>query len=146
MPFSLLNAEAMPDWFLFTQKRVYSGSIMLMTWAFASTIISLGFNSTLRAILLSPSWETFMDSSAQIAEREMTLIWDPEYNVNYDFMMASPNPDIMKIMNTAIFVNSTEDLLEIISEKGFENLVFFVEVSCIIVTTNASQKRISNSH
>ncbi|XP_023338523.1 uncharacterized protein LOC111709146 [Eurytemora carolleeae] len=71
MPFSLLNAEGMPDWFTFGQKKVISGSILLIVWALASALLTFAFSSNLRAILLSPVMETFADTSAQIVEKNL---------------------------------------------------------------------------
>ncbi|XP_023326038.1 glutamate receptor U1 isoform X2 [Eurytemora carolleeae] len=123
--FSLLNAEGMPDWFLISKKRVYSGSIMLMTWALACSLLTFGFSSNLRAILLSPSYEPFMDSSFQIAERGMTLVWNTKYNAILDYMRSSPNPSVSEIMKTIVYVTSEDDVSEIIAEKGLKNLVFY---------------------
>ncbi|XP_023346978.1 uncharacterized protein LOC111715827 isoform X2 [Eurytemora carolleeae] len=74
IPFSLINAEAMPDLFLFSKHRVYSGSLILLTWALASALLTMGFSSNLRAILLAPSWDPFLDTHSQIAQRGMDLI------------------------------------------------------------------------
>ncbi|XP_023342257.1 uncharacterized protein LOC111711987 [Eurytemora carolleeae] len=124
MPFSLLNAEAMPDWFLDSNKRVYSGSIFLLTWALASTILTFGFSSILRAILLAPSWEPYMDTSVQIAERKMTLLWHFNCYVKYDSRLTSHNPAVPKIINTAVFCETKEQVLNAIAEHGIENIVF----------------------
>ncbi|XP_023322772.1 uncharacterized protein LOC111697116 [Eurytemora carolleeae] len=74
LPISLLNAESMPDWFLFNKKRIFSGSIIILTWALASTLFTFAFSCNLREILLSQPYEIPPDTAAEIARRQMNLI------------------------------------------------------------------------
>ncbi|XP_023347167.1 uncharacterized protein LOC111715988 isoform X2 [Eurytemora carolleeae] len=125
MPFSLLNAEGMPDWFIFCKKRVYSGSILLLTWALASLLVTMGFSCNLRAMLLFPSWDPFLDTSAQMAERDMTVVWESDFMVFYDKIKRSEDPDIIKLMTTARIVSNKEEVNDVIADKGLKNLVFY---------------------
>ncbi|XP_023346977.1 uncharacterized protein LOC111715827 isoform X1 [Eurytemora carolleeae] len=125
IPFSLINAEAMPDLFLFSKHRVYSGSLILLTWALASALLTMGFSSNLRAILLAPSWDPFLDTHSQIAQRGMTLAFDSEFMVYYDKLSKSEDSNVIKIMSTTIFVHNKQEMVDLIADKGIANLVFF---------------------
>ncbi|XP_023348346.1 uncharacterized protein LOC111717060, partial [Eurytemora carolleeae] len=108
LPLSLLNAEGMPDWFLFHNKRILSGSVLVLTWALASTLLTFAFSSNLRAIVLSPATGVPLEKSSEIVERGMYIIMEEvarSYWSNY--FLLSPNPDQVKLMETVVFINST---------------------------------------
>ncbi|XP_023347484.1 uncharacterized protein LOC111716278 [Eurytemora carolleeae] len=71
LPLSLLNAEGMPDWFLFNNKRLLSGSLLVLIWALASTLLTFAFSCNLMAIVLSPATGVPLDTSSEIVERKM---------------------------------------------------------------------------
>ncbi|XP_023331264.1 uncharacterized protein LOC111703537 isoform X2 [Eurytemora carolleeae] len=109
MPLSLLNAEGMPDCFLFRRKRVFSGSFLLMTWALACTLLTFAFSSNLRSILLAPSYDIPVDTSAQIVERRMSLILAPGENWNYEYFSTSSNLAQVKMLENIVFIKDVED-------------------------------------
>lgn len=73
-------------------------------------------------MLLFPSWDPFLDTSAQMAERDMvilcfieflyfgdlfkTVVWESDFMVFYDKIKRSEDPDIIKLMTTARIVSN----------------------------------------
>ncbi|XP_023326141.1 uncharacterized protein LOC111699649 [Eurytemora carolleeae] len=113
MPLSLLNAEPMPNWFLVSSKRIYSGSILLVVWALCSAVITYAFSSNLRAIVLSPSYETPIDTAQQIVENNLIPIVGTQELV-YTFLNFSTNPWFVKVAQLAIPPTSTDEKFDAI--------------------------------
>ncbi|XP_023332894.1 uncharacterized protein LOC111704780 [Eurytemora carolleeae] len=108
-PFSILNAEPMPEWFLISNKRVYSGSILMMTFALFSTLVIFAFSSNLRAILLSPNYEVPIDTSRQIAEKKMYVALSPGGAWHYNYLLTSSDPDRVDMMDRVLFISDREE-------------------------------------
>ncbi|XP_023334439.1 uncharacterized protein LOC111705957, partial [Eurytemora carolleeae] len=117
LPLSLLNAEGMPDWFLFNRNRVYSGSILILTWALASTLLTFAFASNIRAILLAQSTEIPVETSAEIVERNMyPILVESGKSFWYNYFITSPNPYHVKLMEDVVIVESEIDAVKQIYE------------------------------
>ncbi|XP_023330176.1 uncharacterized protein LOC111702653 [Eurytemora carolleeae] len=126
MPLSILNAEPMPDCYIFFNKRVYSGSLLLMSWALSSALLTFSFSSNLRAILLAPSYQIPIDTSTQIAENKMSVVLQARENLHLNYFLTSPVPAQVKMMENVVFVNVSTKIevtqIQLTLEK--ENYVF----------------------
>ncbi|XP_023349000.1 uncharacterized protein LOC111717785 [Eurytemora carolleeae] len=108
-PIAILNAEPMPEWFLFSRTRVYSGSIFMLTYALFSTLVVFAFSSNLRAILLSPSYEVPIDTSRQIAENKMYTAVNPGAAWHYKYLLTSSDPYRVRMMERPLFIKDQEE-------------------------------------
>ncbi|XP_023342632.1 glutamate [NMDA] receptor subunit 1 [Eurytemora carolleeae] len=161
MPISLINAEGMPDWFLLQkeQRRVWSGSVLLMVWAIGSLFLTMAFSSNLRAILLNPTYEAPLDTSKQIVERGPIVILK-ESSWIFPFLKSSPFPWQVKILDNFRYSNpklepwdqSLRNVMEGTEINfGTEDLVLhFVKKNATLAQSNKPSfyfsKEVLNSH
>ncbi|XP_023345277.1 glutamate receptor 1 [Eurytemora carolleeae] len=137
MPLAVLNAEQMPDWFILKTTRVISGSILLMFWSLASTLLTLAFSSNLRAIILTPTYATPIDTAQQIVQaNKLAVLEDSTWQL--EFLQSSPNPWQQQVLkryrNRDVEKQSWEDLImslvynpnDVIIEAE-DNVLYFVQ-------------------
>ncbi|XP_023337219.1 uncharacterized protein LOC111708160 [Eurytemora carolleeae] len=101
IPLSLMNAEPMPDWFLVSTTRVYSGSILMLVWGLCSAVLTYAFSGNLRAMVLTPAFETPIDTAQQIVENNLMAQMGPT-DLVYSILNSSSNPWQVAVLDNTI--------------------------------------------
>ncbi|XP_023345796.1 glutamate receptor 3 [Eurytemora carolleeae] len=135
MPLMLINAEGMPEWFLSKNKRVYSVSILLLSWGIGAAFLTNAFSCNLRAILLQPSYDNPLETAQQIYEenRVVLLMSSAQY---YETLKSSRDPWQRKMENFRYFNPLEEPLNEImmgIMKGNGEVLIITKDVSLFLI-------------
>ncbi|XP_023331676.1 glutamate receptor ionotropic, delta-2 [Eurytemora carolleeae] len=93
-------------WFKEEQAKVISGSIVVMVWGLSSLFIMLAFSCNLRAILLSPSYESPIDTSKDIVQKNMISVLSGSA-WHYNYLFTSQDPWQRRILDNYKFKDTT---------------------------------------
>ncbi|XP_023323474.1 uncharacterized protein LOC111697638 [Eurytemora carolleeae] len=101
------------DWYKADQAKVLSGRIVVTIWSFGSLFIILAFSCNLRAILLSPSFKSPIDTSKDIVLKNKLSVLSA-YSWHYNYLSTSKDPwqrDTLKNYKFKDATLSTDEVL-----------------------------------